>query len=224
MNHHLDAFLSQAQPAPLGPKAAREVERHLASCDECAERVANSEPHREALLHGIRLEPTLQADRNIAVEAAQGELATWARRALDRLGSNVRLKLDGALSSEQRSEIPRLVPMLDPAAFRMALAVSEAGLAVRSLVLRNERTVLRQDGRLALGRNGKQRDVPPEYVAARIAEHVTVPADVAVAMWTAIAGVAVDGGLGLPGLHSVDRNAGGSLLAVAESPSKAIRR
>ena len=100
----------------------------------------------------------------------------------------------------------------------MALGVSEAALAVRSLVLRNERTVLCRDGSIILRSMGKERRVPATYVAARIAQHVDVFADAATKMWSVVAVLAVDGGLGLPGLPAVDRQAEGALLAVEDMP------
>jgi hypothetical protein len=134
-----------------------------------------------------------------------------------------RAGLDGRLSEELRSELPKLASALDPATYRMALTVSEAALAVRSLVLRNERTVLGRDGSLVVRGRGKERRVPPTYIAARIAQHVDVSADVATNVWSVVARLAVDGRLGLPGLPAVDHHADGAFLVVEDLTRTAPR-
>ena len=86
-------------PAQLSHAAARDVERHLADCDSCATLVAESEPHRESLLHAIRLESGSDDPRaTTAVDGAQRELVTWARRVLEGMARDATVELGSALS------------------------------------------------------------------------------------------------------------------------------
>jgi hypothetical protein len=197
-------------------------------CEECATLVAKSELHRDALLHAIRLDPGSDHPRPAsAVDDAHRELVTWASRALERVTPVARTELGAGLSENLRSELPKLASALDPATYRMALAVSEAALAVRSLVLRNERTILGGDGSLVLRAGGKERRVPSTYVAARIAQHVDLSPDAAANVWSVVAKLAIDGRLGLPSLPAVDHQADGALLAIedadaARTPPRAV--
>lgn len=135
------------------------------------------------------------------VDMGQREIGTFAKRVVERLPGE---SLEGRVPRNLRAEL-RTLHELDGPTFRAALAVAEASLALRSLALRNEYLELRTSGSVLL-RNGKtMREVPPDYFAARVAQYVDVLPSTAQALWSAIVGLAVEGGVGLPELYCVDR-------------------
>ena len=199
----IGVFVSTAVPVDLPLERAERLAKHLAECDECARELHLREAHREALLKVLGSEadraiPEEYQPAHAEFEASQRELRVIARCVLEAVPAHVKANLEGLgePSPEQRAEL-RTLSDLHPPAFRVALAIAEASLALESLVLRfPDKVALYADGRVV--RNGDE--IPPSYFAGRLAERSSVSADVALTLWSVIAEKAVSGGVGLPGL------------------------
>jgi hypothetical protein len=199
----IGVFIASAVPVDLPLESAERLAKHLVECDECARELHRHDAHREALLKVLgseadRVIPEQYQPAHGEFEASQKELGVIARCVLEAVPADVKAKLEalGEPSPEQRAELQTLSDLY-PTAFRVALAVAEASLALESLVLRfPEKVALYADGRVV--RNGDE--IAGSYFAARLAERSSVTADVALTLWTVIAEKAVAGGVGLPGL------------------------
>jgi anti-sigma factor RsiW len=217
----IGVFISSAVPVDLPLERAERLAKHLVECDECARELHLHEAHREALLKALGSEadraiPEEYQPAHAEFEASQRELRVIARCVLEGLPADTRAKLEGLgePSPEQRAEL-RTLSDLHPPAFRIALAVAEASLALESLVLRfPDKVALFADGRVV--RNGDE--IPQSYFAGRLAERSSVNADIAHTLWRVIAEKAVAGGIGLPGLaplkHIADHPKGVALLVI----------
>ncbi len=140
---------------------AERLAKHLVECDECARELHLREAHREALLKVLGSEadraiPEEYQPAHAEFEANQRELRVIARCVLEAVPAHVKAKLEGLgePSPEQRAEL-RTLSDLHPPAFRVALAIAEASLALESLVLRfPDKVALYADGRVV--RNGDE--------------------------------------------------------------------
>jgi len=217
---HLDQFLTYGDPTTLTEPDAKQYAEHLRTCDECASKLLQADQHREALLNALNPAEPLSLEELDGIASEQTEFRVFAESVIGMMPPETRRTLSqlGKVSDEQRYELQTLTNV-DPATFRVALAVAEVSLALESLALRSEtgEVAIFEDGRVAVPHRDR---IPESYFPTRIAARSEIPVDAAEKVWLATAAVTVRGDLGMPGFSLAgrlnDRLAGVRLSVVTD--------
>lgn len=178
-------------------------------------------------LRCVEAESGAESAADEVVVAEQRELLVVAHAVYETLTEDEREAPErcGELTPEYRADLwmlDREEPRVADVLFRPALAVTEATLSL-STILSSKR---KADGRMVLGEDRvrfwwlvdgeeESKEVPSSYFAHQIAGRADLPADLARAVWRAFIKVAVDGQVGVPGLH-MEKDAGRSYLVLAD--------
>jgi len=196
----LREFLAD-EPRLIQPSEARAFLEHGASCDECAELLARFPGHVEVILASSHPAPDSTPELDGAIARDQQELLIFGRAVLRRLADEQRNAMGEALPAERCAALWAVSEGVSPGELRAALAVSEASLALGSLLARTkgESAALNVDGTLTL----EEKEIPAAYFAARIAEYADIEATISAAVWVGIVQVIVSGSVGLPGIYGV---------------------
>ena len=235
--------LDDCQEVPSDENAI-ELLAHASSCEQCAAFLAERPGCAEALIESTHPHAELTPSAEKMIAATQKEFLVFGEAVLEKLregkqwADTFEKRLSMELPLERRTELWTLRKE-EPPLLRCALASAESVRAVGSFLTGGRRkpvvASLLVDSGQAVLRVSKERVIPADYFAERIATYALVSqespllsledlgswqGDLSAMMWNAVAETAIHGGLGLPELFSVQVSNTEIALSLSEEPFK----